>query len=119
MGDPRMERLAATLVQYCVAVRPGDWVVVHGHVLAVPLVSEVVRHVLQAGGHPTVMLSDDAVSEALLEHASEDQLRWISPVDTLVSERVDCSIRIGAAANTRTLSGIDPNKQQRRQHALC
>ena len=76
MADPRMEKLAATLVDYCVAVKPGDWVVINGHVLALPLVDTVVQNVLAAGGHPTVMLNDDGLEETFLAQANESQLRW-------------------------------------------
>lgn len=118
MADQRIEKLAALLVNYSVAVRAGDWVVINGHTLALPLVSAVVREVLAAGGNPTVMLADDAIDEALLATASDEQLRWISPFEEIIAERVDCTIGIRAAVNTRTLSGIDPQQQQVRQSAL-
>ena len=47
MTDPRLEKLADTLVNYCTAVKPGDWVLVSGHILALPLVEETVRHVVR------------------------------------------------------------------------
>ena len=46
MTDPRLEKLADILVNYCVAVRPGDWVRVQADVLALPLVYEVQRLIL-------------------------------------------------------------------------
>jgi len=48
MTDPRVENLAKILVNYSVKVKPGDWVLVHGHVLAMSLVEAVLRHVIQA-----------------------------------------------------------------------
>lgn len=118
MSDPRMERLAATLVHYSVEVKPGDWVLINGHVLALPLVNEVVRQVLLAGGNPTVQLSADELDETLLDTASEEQLRWVSPLDQLLTEKIDCTISLRAASNTRSLTGVDPKKQQIRQNAL-
>ena len=82
MTDPRMRNLANILVNYSVAVRPGDWVVINGHVLALPLVNEVVRLVLRAGGNPTVQLSADEIEETILRESSEAQLAWISPLTT-------------------------------------
>jgi len=61
MTDPRMEKLADILVNYCAAVRPGDWVRVQADVLALPLVHEVQRQIWHAGGHPDVQLSADEV----------------------------------------------------------
>ncbi len=112
MADPRVEKLAETLVNYSVAVQPGDWVVVRGHVLALPLEEATVRHVTLAGGNPTVLLDAEELDEAFLQAASEAQLNWPSPVDDLLSANVAARIVIRAASNTRTLTGVDPRKQQ-------
>ncbi len=117
MTDPRLEKLAATLVNYSVAVQPGDWVIINGHVLALPLVQEVTRYVLQAGGNPSINLNSDELDEVVLGHASDEQLQWISPFEQISSERADVTIGIRATSNTRTLTGIDPKRQQVRQNA--
>ena len=49
MSDSRMERLAATLVNYSVEVKPGDWVLVSGHVLALPLAWDREKEARSAG----------------------------------------------------------------------
>jgi leucyl aminopeptidase (aminopeptidase T) len=63
MYDHRVEKLADILVNYSTAVQPGDWVLVQGDVLALPLVNEVVKHVLRAGGNPTINLVADELQE--------------------------------------------------------
>lgn len=117
MTDPRMLKLADILVNYSIAVRPGDWVIVNGHVLALPLLTEVVRLVLEAGGNPTVTLSDDELDATLLRSASDEQLRWVSPLERMVAEQADAVIMLRAADNTRVLTGIDPARQRARQQA--
>ena len=117
MPDPRLVKLAEILVHYSVAVRPGDWVVINGSVIALPLVTEVTRLALEAGGHPTVLLSDDDLEEIMLRSASEAQLRWISPFERSVAEQADATIMLRAASNTRVLSRLDPAKQRVRQQA--
>lgn len=118
MADPRMEKLAATLVNYSVEVKTGDWVVVSGDVNALPLINEVLRQVLNAGGNPSVRLNDDTLEETLLSTANEDQLRWLSPFEPLVAERADATISIRAPNNTRSLSGSDTQKQQIHLHSM-
>ncbi|RIK36619.1 MAG: aminopeptidase [Chloroflexi bacterium] len=115
MIDPRTQKLAHTLVHYCTSVRPGDWVLVRGHVVALPLVEEVVRAVTQAGGNPTVLLSSEGLEEAFLAEANDEQLGWLSPLDELMAERLDVRIVIGGASNTRALTGVEPRNQQRWQ----
>ena len=52
MPDPRFKKLADLLVNYSVKVQPKEWVLISGHMVAEPLVSEVLRAVLEAGGGP-------------------------------------------------------------------
>ena len=58
MVDLRIEKLAQTLVDYSVAVREGDRVLINGSVLAEPLLKEIYGKVLQAGGHTKSNFSD-------------------------------------------------------------
>lgn len=117
MSDPRIESLARILVYYSVNIQPGDWVVVTGRVQAMPLVQEVTRHILRAGGRPTIQLEDDGLAEILLKEASPETLEWVSPVEKLVIEQVDATIHLDAASNTRALTGIDPQKMRQRRTA--
>lgn len=117
MIDPRMQALANTLVNYSIQVKPGDWVYISAGVPGLPLVQEVLRYVLQAGGYPTVILESDNLTETLHKVANEEQLNWVSPIDELLFNKADALISIRAPSNTRALSGVDPIKQQIRQKA--
>ncbi len=117
MSDERVKRLARLLVQYSTEVRPGDWVLVRGHTLALPLVTQVVEEVTRAGGQVTVQLSHEQLDEAYLRTATEEQLRQIPPIERMVMEQADALIFIRAAENTRALTGIDPRKNQVAQAA--
>jgi len=112
MSDPRMVKLAELLVNYSVEVRPDDWVLVRGDMLAEPLIAEVVAAVIRIGGRPTVLLSSDAIGEAYFREADQKILEWVSPIDHLLYEQVDALISVRAASNTRNLSGIDPEKER-------
>ncbi len=117
MSDPRITKLADVLVNYSVAIQPGDWALVRGGVPALPLLTEVVRQVTRAGGHATVQLTHDAFSEVFLKEASEEQLQWVSPVEKLMLNEVDALISVRAVDNTRALSGVDPSRQRAAQLA--
>lgn len=112
MTDPRTEKLAAILVNYCTEVQPGDWVLVQGDVTALPLLNEVTKYVLRAGGHPHLNLTADELQETLLCEATDEQLAWLSPVDELLMEKLDVRIVARGSTNTRALTGIAPQKQQ-------
>src|SRR5215212_3625191 len=100
MTDTSMEKLADTLVNYCAAVRPGDWVSVQANLLARPLVHVVHGLILQAGGHPNVHLSADELDESFLREASQEQLTWVAPIEPVINDQIAASIRIAATSNT-------------------
>lgn len=117
MADPRVMKLAETLVHYCTAVQPNDWVLVRGHVTALPLIEETVRQVARAGGNPTIQLESDELAEIVLVETQPDQLDWVSPLEEILAEKVDVRIAISGASNTRTLTGVDPARQRAVQNA--
>ena len=117
MSDARVDKLAKTLVEYSVKVKPGDWVVIFGNPIAEPLVREVYRYALRAGGQPSVLLGLDSLGEVLYAEANEDQLKWLSPFDRMPFEDADVFISIQATENTRALTAADTNKMQMRSAA--
>ncbi|MEM7132331.1 MAG: aminopeptidase [Chloroflexota bacterium] len=117
MSDPRIARLADILVNYSTAVQPGDWVLIAGSIESLPLLNEIVRHVVRAGGNPTIDISADELEEALLSEATQAQLEWISPLNEVYAEKLDVRIVARGASNTRSLTGLDPQKQSAYQSA--
>ena len=117
MKDPRAENLANILVNYSVEVKPGDWVLIRTAPEALPLAYEVMRYVTRAGGNINTVLDDSDLNKVFFQEANEDQLKWISPVSKMLYENVDAIINLRAAANTHTLSGIDPQKQRLQRQA--
>ena len=117
MADPRLVKLADLLVNYSVKIKTGDWVLVRGDVIAEPLVTEVVSHIVMAGGNPTIQLSSDGLDEAFMANASEEQLNWVSPVSKMLYDDADVLMAIRATSNTRAMTGIDPEKERIRSVA--
>src|SRR5215212_608923 len=96
MRDTRLEKLADVLVNYSVGVKPGQLVRLSGPPTAQPLVTELYRKVLSAGGHPHVRMAHDELNEIFLKHATDAQLRYLNPVNLFEYEKIDCSISIWA-----------------------
>ena len=117
MKDPRLVRLADVLVNYSVSVKPGDWVVIQGDTLTAPMVEEVYRLILEAGGHPNTQFSGTHMSEIFYQTANEDQLTWISPFSEMVFSEADVIISLMGTENTRNLTGVDPAKIGKAQAA--
>jgi len=119
MTDPRLSNLARTLVNYSVAVKSGDWVLINTTTAALPLAKEVLKYVLRAGGNPNVYLDtrEDEFGAIFISEAGDAQLDWVSPVEKMLYNQADVLISLQGQANTRTMTGIDPQKQRRRQLA--
>lgn len=111
MVDPRVLRLAEVLVSYSIDVQPGELVTIEGTTLAAPLLRELYRRVLRAGGNPRVRVAIDGIVEDRLTLGTEEQLRWINPVVAEETERVDARIHVLSDFNTRSASGVDPGRQ--------
>jgi aminopeptidase len=117
MSDPRVVNLARILVHYSAGVRPGDRVAIMGTPLAAPLITEVYREILVAGGHPYPVVGLEGLGEILFKTGSDAQLQHVSAFDRLVRGEFEALVNIGSAGNTRAMSGVDPARQRLRAQA--
>lgn len=118
MKDPRIEKFADVLVKYSVAIKKGETLLVNAPVLAEPLAKEIYRAALRQGAHVIVRLGSEELDEIYYAAASDEELDYLSPTALFEAENIDARINIGAAANTRALSAVDPQKQARRGLAV-
>jgi aminopeptidase len=114
----RLELLADVLVGYSAGVREGDVVLLEGPDVAAPLLVELYRGILRAGGHALPRVQVDGLDEATYEESSEEQLDWVNPIRFEEVERVDVRILVMGDWNTKSLTSVAPERQARRQRAL-
>jgi aminopeptidase len=117
MPDPRLTTWAKALVNYSVEVKPGQSVVITGGVAGEPLLREIYREVVAAGGYPIMVPVFTGLGATMFQHGSDEQLTWISPVERLVRTEADVVITVIADTNTKALSGVDPARQRLAQQA--
>jgi aminopeptidase len=110
MRDPRLTKLADVLVNYSVNVRPGQIVRLSGPQLATPLITELFRATLKAGGNPLVRLTVDELADIMLREASDDQLKFLFPLALPEVETIDATISMWAESNTKSMTNVDPRK---------
>jgi aminopeptidase len=110
MRDPRLNKLAQVLVNYSVGVKPGQLVRISGPPVAEPLVLELFRETVKAGGNPMVRMAPEALAEIFVKNGSDEQLRFVNPITIHEYETIDCSIGIWAEENTKALSNVDPKR---------
>jgi len=118
MVDPRIQKLARLIVEYCVEVRKEDEVVISGGIEALPLIREIYREVLVHGGYPLIVnLRDEVLDEVFYRYAPDYILEYVSPIEKEIMNRINVRISILSPSHTKHLVGIDPEKMKKRSRA--
>jgi len=107
-----LETWAKALVNFSVEVKPGQSVVIIGGAAGEPLMRAVFKEVVAAGGHPIPIPIFSGMNAPLLQHGTDEQIAWISPIERLIRTEADVVINILADTNTKSLSGVDPARQR-------
>jgi len=119
MPDPRISRLAKVLVHYSLELKPGQQFTLRTSPLAEELSLAVCEEAVRAGAHITIQQSLPGFEEMFMKLASDDQLDYVSPIRKLITETFDASLYLEAEHNTRSLSGVNPERitRNRKAHA--
>ncbi len=110
MSDPRVDKLAEMLVNYSVAVKPGEKVAITGDSLAEPLIKAVYREVIKAGAFPYPHINLNGMDEIFYKYANTEQLKHIPPPYEIITNTYDVRIACYAQQNTKALSSVEPEK---------
>jgi aminopeptidase len=111
MRDPRLDKLAAVLVNYSTQVKKNDLVRIGGEIPALPLIEALHEQTLLAGGHAFFQISTDNLDEALFRLGSPEQLSYVNPINQFMIDNVDVYIGVRAPANTKSRSNVPPERQ--------
>lgn len=112
-----LEKYANLLVNYCLEIKEGDWLYLRSTTLAEPLVREVYRAAVRAGGHVEMDLAIREQGRIFLQEASDKQLSTVSPFYKQAMEKFDTYLYIRAPFNLREDQNNDPERGKIRQEA--
>lgn len=110
MYDPRIEKLAKLLIHYSLEIKKGQELMITGTMLAEPLMEAAYKEAILAGAHVNTMIGLPNGQEIFYKHASEEQLRYVNPLQKYVMEKFDAFLNIMSSFNTKALSGVDPKR---------
>jgi len=71
MNDPRITKLAENLINYSVALKPGENILIENIGEGLPLVKALIKEVYKAGGVPFVTIKNPEVDRLLISGCSE------------------------------------------------
>ena len=94
--DPRMAKLAHTLVHDACRLQPGEKIWLQGNDAPPTFMAMLVDEVSRAGGIPYVKLQQGAVDRALAMAATREQLTWLAEDDE--KRMSECQAYVGVTA---------------------
>lgn len=106
MIDPRITRLAETLIHYSCALKPGEKILIEAIDVPHELTCELVRIAQEAGAHPNVFLKSKQVMRRLLLGATEEQLEVMARTEETAMSQVDAYIGVRGSPNVSELSDV-------------
>jgi len=119
MADKRVQKLASILVGHSLKVKRGETVLIASSTeLAKPLVLEVYREVLKAGGNPLTSIGFEETLNIFYDNASKAQIDNFPETRMYEAKNVECFVNIRASANKKAMSTIDPKKISARSKVL-
>jgi aminopeptidase len=106
MRDPRYEKLAKNLIEYSLALKPGEKVLIDVSDGEIPLARELVRAAFAVGAMPFVQSREMKLIREVIKGASREQLELWAKFDRAVMAEMDGYIGLRAALNVNELAGI-------------
>ncbi|MFT5170603.1 MAG: aminopeptidase [Candidatus Marinamargulisbacteria bacterium] len=117
MTNTLLNQYALLLTHYCLAVQPGHRVLIRTTHLAEPLLRELQKTILAAGGFPEFQIGFDGQAKGFYEMASDDQLGQLSTLDRLRADSFDALVSIDAPFSVGELKSIPGERLAQRQKA--
>ena len=110
--DPRVEKLARTLIQFSTRVQKGDNVLIQARNETDALVRALIRETYAAGGKPFVWLDSTPVERELAMGYSEEQLALRAEIDAQLMSKMDVYIGYTAIENDSEMSDVPPERME-------
>jgi len=109
--DKRLEKLASVLVNHSLEIKKNDLFAICGSSVATPLIKEVYKQALKLGAHPYIQMDINGLGEIYYKNASEEQLKYVSPISKFEIGKINARLAIISPENTRNMTNIYPKKQ--------
>jgi len=110
--DPRYQKLADVLVNYSVAAKKGEKVLIEAIDIPHDFTKVLVATVHAAGAQPLVLLKSNEINRALMLAGSKEQWDLIQKVEKLQMQNVQCYLGVRGNHNISELSDVPQEKQE-------
>ncbi len=111
MKDPRIDKLARSIVNYSCKVQPGENVIIESHGdQQDAFVKALIREISAAGGRPFLWMYKMDVRREILLHSSPEQLEIAAEADALLMSKMHVYIRVRGEENNCELGDVPADK---------
>lgn len=117
MLDERIKKLASVLLEYSVALKPGEKVLIDVIGVELPLARALVQKAYELGGRPYLNVMDDQLWRALLLGSTEDQWKDMADWDGQRMSAMDCYIGLRSGTNVAQNADV-PSEQMKMYQSL-
>ena len=101
MTQQQLSAYAHLLVNYCVSLQAGERLFVSSTVLAAPLITEIKKEVLKAGGHLEYSLLVEGSAAAMRDYGSPEQFAYVPSLYRTAIEEFEAYVNIRAPFSLR------------------
>ena len=109
--DPRWQQLGDLLVNYSMAVKPGEKVMIAFIELETyPLLQSIYQASIQAGAYPQVQFHSEELNRILLKYGNAEQIGWAPEIEAYGMEWADVYFGLRGAHNLDVFWDISSDK---------
>ena len=112
MIDPRITKLAETLVNYSCGLKAGEKLLIEAIDVPSEFAIECARVARQAGGHPLIILKSNQINRGMMIHGTEESWNLLADVELLQMQGVQCYLGARGNPNVSELSDVSADQQR-------
>ena len=113
MQDPRINRLAETLIDHSCRLKAGEKVIIEAFDLPEPnLVNRLVEVATERGAIPLVLWKNNSVLRSLYQGATIESMQWAGQLEADAMKQADAYIGVRGTANSDELADVPPEKME-------
>lgn len=108
----KIQKLAKIMIGYSIALKKGEKLMLRGYGFdSYPLIKELYREAMKAGAiQVDVRFSVDELTRIFFDHASKEQIEYITDLDKKVADSYDAMIQVVADENPFELGEVNIKK---------
>lgn len=112
MNDPRIDLLAANIIDYSVELKEGENILIEVAGLEIPLARALIKEVYRVGAQPFVSITNHTLQREILKGLSVVQAQAMASWDVARMKEMQAYVGIRAGENINELADVPSEKMQ-------